>query len=170
MDIPNQSIVTKEEIVKVTRKQIEELGFTITETDKERPWGAFFVIEEKETKKFIKIFFDDKISYQENMKYSPKILIVEPKKKLSWQYHHRRSEIWRVIKGPVGIVLSDTDTESETSLYNEYDMIEIKKRERHRLIGLEKWGIVAEIWMHTDANIPSNEEDIVRVQDDFSRK
>ena len=30
-------------------------------------------------------------------KLSPKILIVNPNSKLSWQYHHRRAEIWRCI-------------------------------------------------------------------------
>ena len=40
--------------------------------------------------------------------------------------------------------------------------------ERHRLIGLEDYGIVAEIWQHTDS-VHSDEEDIVRVQDDFKR-
>jgi hypothetical protein len=34
---------------------------------------------------------------------------------------------------------------------------------------LDGWGIVAEIWRHTDVENPSNEEDIVRVQDDFGR-
>ena len=42
-------------------------------------------------------------------------------------------------------------------------------RQRHRLIGLDGWGIVAEIWRHTDAENPSDEDDIVRVQDDFGR-
>jgi hypothetical protein len=41
--------------------------------------------------------------------------------------------------------------------------------ERHRLVGLEDWGVIAEIWQHTDAAIPSDESDIVRVQDDFGR-
>lgn len=31
------------------------------------------------------------------------------------------------------------------------------------------WGVVAEIWQHTDKDNPSNEDDIVRVQDDFGR-
>ena len=47
--------------------------------------------------------------------------------------------------------------------------VRLVKGERHRLIGLEDYGFVAEIWQHTDS-IPSDEEDIVRVQDDFSRK
>ena len=49
------------------------------------------------------------------------------------------------------------------------DIIQLKQAERHRLLGLDGWGIVAEIWRHTDAENPSNEEDIVRVQDDFGR-
>ena len=49
------------------------------------------------------------------------------------------------------------------------DKIKLKQGERHRLIGLEDWGIVAEIWQHTDAARPSNEDDIVRLQDDFGR-
>jgi hypothetical protein len=30
-------------------------------------------------------------------------------------------------------------------------------------------GVIAEIWQHTDANHPSDEDDIIRVQDDFGR-
>jgi hypothetical protein len=45
----------------------------------------------------------------------------------------------------------------------------LKQGERHRLIGLDGWGIVAEIWQHTNAQQPSDEDDIVRVQDDFGR-
>jgi mannose-6-phosphate isomerase len=47
--------------------------------------------------------------------------------------------------------------------------VSLKKGERHRLVGVEEWGIIAEIWQHTDIKNPSNEDDIVRVQDDFGR-
>jgi hypothetical protein len=36
-------------------------------------------------------------------------------------------------------------------------------------VGLQGWGVLAEIWQHTDAGQPSDEDDIVRVQDDFGR-
>jgi len=36
------------------------------------------------------------------------------------------------------------------------------------LSGLGDYGIVAEIWQHNDT-VPSDEDDIVRVQDDFKR-
>ena len=102
-------------------------------------------------------------------KLSPKILIVNPESRLSWQYHNRRAEIWRVYKGEVGVIRSDDDTQNEMKIYSEGDQITLKQGERHRLIGLENYGVVAEIWQHTDKNNPSDEEDIVRVQDDFGR-
>ena len=47
--------------------------------------------------------------------------------------------------------------------------IMLGQNERHRLVGLNDWGMVAEIWQHIDANNPSDENDIIRVQDDFGR-
>jgi mannose-6-phosphate isomerase len=49
------------------------------------------------------------------------------------------------------------------------DIVQLKQGERHRLIGTSQWGIVAEIWQHTNAQHPSDEDDIVRLQDDFGR-
>ena len=54
-------------------------------------------------------------------------------------------------------------------VYNEGDQIVLQQGERHRLIGLNEASVVAEIWQHTDANHPSDEDDIIRVQDDFGR-
>ena len=68
-----------------------------------------------------------------------------------------------------GVVTSDTDVEKDTSHLSIGDIIKLKQGERHRLIGLDVWGIVAEIWQHTDTDNPSNEDDIVRLQDDFGR-
>jgi mannose-6-phosphate isomerase-like protein (cupin superfamily) len=102
-------------------------------------------------------------------KLSPKILIVQPEARLSWQYHHRRAEIWRVYQGTVGIIRSDDDTQKEVKHYSEGDQIKLSQGERHRLIGLDKEAIIAEIWQHTDPENPSDENDIVRVQDDFGR-
>ncbi|MFN5440657.1 MAG: phosphoheptose isomerase, partial [Flavobacteriia bacterium] len=94
-------------------------------------------------------------------KLSPKLLVVAAGQRLSWQYHNRRAEIWKVVQGTVGIVRSDDDTEGQT--------IKLAQGERHRLVGLDADAIIAEIWQHTDASNPSNEDDIVRVQDDFGR-
>jgi mannose-6-phosphate isomerase len=96
-------------------------------------------------------------------------LIVKPYARLSWQYHNRRAEIWQVFKGSAGIIRSDTNIENEMEIYNEGDQIILKQGERHRLIGLDDYSVVAEIWQHTDVDHPSDEEDIIRVQDDFGR-
>jgi quercetin dioxygenase-like cupin family protein len=53
--------------------------------------------------------------------------------------------------------------------YEPGDIIVLKEGERHRLIGLNDWAVLAEIWQHTDPANPSTEEDIVRIQDDFGR-
>ena len=76
----------------------------------------------------------------------PKILIVKPNARLSWQYHNRRAEIWQVYKGSAGIIKSDTDIENEMVVYNEGDQLVLKQGERHRLIGLNETSVVAEIW------------------------
>ena len=67
------------------------------------------------------------------------------------------------------MIKSDTDEEGELMTLEVGDKVILSKGERHRLVGLETTGIVAEIWQHTDPNHPSDENDIVRLQDDFGR-
>ena len=59
------------------------------------------VIDESQAQDFSNQFFKglDVQTLKIGGKLSPKILIVKPKARLSWQYHHRRAEIWRVFKG-----------------------------------------------------------------------
>ncbi|SEB06093.1 mannose-6-phosphate isomerase, type 2 [Flavobacterium gillisiae] len=150
---------------------IKDQNFTIVQQDMTRPWGGFFVIEEDQASAFAKLFFPnlEMSQIQITNKLSPKILVVAPNKRLSWQYHFRRSEIWKIIGGKVGVKTSLTDEEGEIQELSSGAFIQMDKGERHRLIGLDSWGIVAEIWQHTDLNQPSDEEDIVRLQDDFGR-
>ena len=161
--------MSKEKYKKI-QDEIESFGFTVAARDFERPWGAFLVIKEGEAQNFANRFFDgiDVDTLRVEGKLSPKILIVKPGARLSWQYHHRRAEIWQVYKGEVGIVRSNDDTEGEVVRFKEGEQVRLAQGERHRLIGLEDYGIVAEIWQHTDS-VPSDEEDIIRVQDDFKR-
>jgi len=160
------------EIFEETEAELKELALKIDSFDFNRPWGGFFVIEEKYAQKFADTYFNnlDVQSLKISGKLSPKILLVKPESRLSWQYHHRRAETWRIVKGEVGIVRSFNDTESAVVNYKEGDLITLQKEERHRLVGLKDWAIIAEFWQHTDPSNPSNEDDIVRVQDDYSRK
>ena len=134
------------------------------------PPGFFFVIKEEAAQDFAYRFFGgiDVDTLRVEGKLSPKILIVKPGARLSWQYHHRRAEIWQVYQGEVGIIRSNDDTEGQLVRFGEGQQVRLSQGERHRLIGLEDYGIVAEIWQHTDS-IPSDEEDIVRVHDDYLR-
>ena len=161
----------KYEVLKTIKTFLENNDFKIIRSDETRPWGGFFVIDELQTKSFIDFFFNNVPEAHQNIhgKLSPKILIVEAGKRLSWQYHHRRAEIWKVIGGQAGVVISNTDIETPLQTKKINDVIVLKQGERHRLIGMDKWGIIAEIWQHTNAESPSNEDDIVRLQDDFGR-
>ena len=161
----------KTEILTNIETTLSEQGFDVVKKDDTRPWGGFFVIEESQAQKFANQYFDgiNVDNLRIGGKLSPKILLVAPNSKLSWQYHHRRAEIWQVVKGTVGIIRSHTDEEGELEKFGPKDQIKLEKGERHRLIGLDDWGIVAEIWQHTDPEQPSDEDDIVRIQDDFGR-
>jgi mannose-6-phosphate isomerase len=147
------------------------LNLSIVSSDFQRPWGGFFVIDETQAKQFAELFFPgiEISTLRISGKLSPKILIVEPGKRLSWQYHHRRAEIWRSLSGAVGVVTSATDEEADTVTLTPGQEIRLAQGQRHRLKGLTDWGVLAEIWQHTDAQHPSDENDIVRVQDDFGR-
>ncbi len=170
LQFPNR--MSKSDVFSTVKKFLREKGFNIVKIDMERPWGGFFVIDELQAPKFKKEFFEDSLERKNREgqgKLSPKILIVESNKRLSWQYHHRRSEIWKVIGGEIGVKRSENDDEGPVELKRVNDFVYLHQGERHRLIGLSSWGIIAEIWQHTDADHPSDEEDIIRVQDDFSR-
>ena len=161
----------KQNVLQQIEKWIAEQGFTVVAKDFDRPWGGFFVLEESEAAKFAATFFSE-LSFdaiQITQKLSPKFLVVAPQQRLSWQYHFRRAEIWKVVNGPVAVAISATDEQLEPKTYQDGDFIKLDIGQRHRLIGLDNFGLVAEIWQHTDVSHPSDEEDIVRLQDDFGR-
>jgi mannose-6-phosphate isomerase-like protein (cupin superfamily) len=160
------------EIFEMLEKEVQEMGFEIVQKDLNRPWGGFFVISEKQIKEFKNRFFPELVLTQSqiNQKLSPKFLIVAPEKRLSWQYHFRREEVWKLVAGASEIVRSNTDEQTNPLEMKIGELVILDKGERHRLLGKHNWGVVAEIWMHTDPENPSDEDDIVRLQDDYFRK
>lgn len=160
----------KQNIFSTIEKKLQSQNLSIVSVDNNRPWGGFFVIDEKDAPKFIEYYFPTiEIPDLLKGKISPKILLIAPHKKISWQYHHRRAELWTLIGGTASVILSDTDEEKNPLIMQAQECVSIGKGIRHRLVGQDQWGIVAEIWVHTNEHLPSNEEDIVRVQDDFGR-
>jgi mannose-6-phosphate isomerase len=163
---------TADEVFDTVANAIAQAGLTIESKDFSRPWGGFFVLVENDAERFIELFFPGYTKEQLMIgeKLSPKFLIVAPNKRLSWQYHFRRAEIWRVVSGPVKVAISETDEETPGEFYTNGDIVLLSKGTRHRLIGApDNYGVVAEIWQHTDIEKPSDEEDIIRLQDDFGR-
>ena len=105
-----------------------------------RPWGKFeqFVTNEKCT---------------------VKLLYINANKRLSYQYHNKRSEFWKIIIGKVNIILN-----GEHRILSKGDLLEIPIKAKHRIEGIED-SIILEI---TFGNFDEN--DIVRIEDDFHRQ
>lgn len=169
---PLNSHQPKETLVERVRAHLLAQGFIITQVDSARPWGAFLRVENAQADQFIQTYFAD-VPVPENARHgerSPKILIVAPHQRLSWQYHDRRAEFWRTVSGTVGVCVSVTDDQpDEVRHLTLGETIALPQGTRHRLMGLDDWGAIAEIWIHTDPHQPSDEQDIVRVQDDYRR-
>jgi mannose-6-phosphate isomerase-like protein (cupin superfamily) len=158
-------------VVSRARASLACAGLTVVGEDLTRPWGGFLRISQTDIQEFIRVYFPDAglRDAHEQLALSPKLLLVAPGQRLSWQYHRRRSEIWRIVEGPLGISRSLSDEEAPMRSYAAGEVLRLELGERHRLIGLESWGVLAEIWQHIDAASPSDELDIVRVSDDYAR-
>lgn len=161
----------KQEYISKVKDIIVASSFEVADTDLTKPWGAFFRLKDDNAEAFIDKYFGDiKDQFEAFEGLSPKYLIVQPAERLSWQYHYRRAEHWRVLEGTVGVKLSNDDTEPERDVkLNSGELVQFPALKRHRLIGLDDWGVVVEIWQHTSVKNPSDEADIVRVSDDYKR-
>jgi len=145
-------------------------GLEIVETDFSRPWGGFLRFSENSLPAFIGAYWQGVDTGKSQGRRDPKVLLVAPAQRLSLQLHHRRSELWRVLDGPV-LVVHGKDREHLTQevLYTG-DVVRLACGELHRLVGaLDSWGRVAEIWEHIDASRLSDESDIERIEDDYAR-
>lgn len=168
---PEQS---KIEVVDTVESALQEAGYAIAERDDARPWGAFFRLENDNADRFVTEFFPgvdplDARLGNPDLELSPKILIVAPEQQLSWQYHNRRAERWAFLTAGAYFKSAD-DTLQGRQDVQAGEVVQFEQGERHRLVGaLGHYTLVAEIWQHTDSDEPSNEDDIIRVQDDYRR-
>lgn len=118
----------------------------------QRPWGKFIV-------------------YAENEICSVKILYIEPKRRLSLQYHNQRSEYWIVLSGIIYVTtLIDPISEKpgllEKQMLRTGDDFYILKGIAHRAENNEDVGArVLEISYGV-----FDEADIVRIEDDYGRR
>ena len=109
----------------------------------ERPWGKYFVLEDAQTHKV-------------------KRIEVKPGGRLSYQYHHKRSEVWTIVKGKARITLNDVDKE-----YAAGDVIEIPLNAKHRIMNIGEETLV---FVEVQLGTYFGEDDIVRIEDDYNRE
>lgn len=106
----------------------------------ERPWGRF----EK---------------FHENKPCTIKLIYINANSRLSLQYHKKRSEFWKVIKGTAMVEL-----DGKTIILREGETLTIPRQAKHRVGALESECMILEI-----AYGRFDENDIVRLEDDYQR-
>ncbi len=108
----------------------------------ERPWGTYEVL-------------------LDNNNVKVKRIIVNPKQRLSYQYHNKRQEQWVVVEGELTIVLDD---------YKHYrlpgESIRIDQGAKHRAWNQTEYPVT---FIEVQTGTYFGEDDIVRIEDDYSR-
>ncbi|MDN5042674.1 mannose-1-phosphate guanylyltransferase/mannose-6-phosphate isomerase [Aliarcobacter butzleri] len=108
-----------------------------------RPWGTYTILEESNG-------------------YKIKRIEVNPGKRLSLQKHFHRSEHWIVVSGTATVTVGD-----EKRLVRPNESTYIKAGELHRL---ENEGKIPVVLIEAQVGEYTGEDDIVRIEDDFSRE
>ena len=108
----------------------------------EKPWGSFENI------------LDDKLC-------KVKKITIKVGKRPSYQYHHKRSEHWVLIQGEALVTL---DGQTKKLVANNYIYIPLGARHR-----IENSGSVDLIFIEVQTGDYFGEDDIVRLNDDYTR-
>lgn len=162
---------------KMVHDRIKELGYYIVEEDLKKPWGAYYRMASDDAERFVQEFFpglslvEAKLG-RKDVELSPKFLLVAPGHRLSWQYHSRRAERWRFLTAGA-YYRSHDDAMPDILIHGRAgQVVQFDAGERHRLCSepySKNYTLVAEIWQHTDNRHHSDENDIIRLQDDYKR-
>ena len=109
----------------------------------QRPWGSFENLLDEE---YCKV----------------KRLIIKPGHRPSYQYHHKRDEIWVIVSGE-GLVTIE-NVESNVSKGN---VIHVPRTKKHRIKNVGEGELV---FIEVQLGEYFGEDDIVRVEDDYDRQ
>lgn len=121
---------------------IQKSSMKYTESEK-RPWGSFYVIQDEKN-------------------YKLKRIEVNIGKRLSYQYHKKRSETWIIIQGQATV-----NIDGKIEKYNKGQTVIIPKGAKHRVANNESTKLV---FIEVQTGSYFGEDDIVRIEDDFNRK
>ena len=90
-----------------------------------------------------------------------KEIIVKPGERLSYQYHHKRTEHWVIVQGHAVVTLNDAE-----QWFTEGMVVKIPVKTKHRV---ENRGKEDLIFIETQTGTYFGEDDIVRLEDDYGR-
>ncbi|MDJ0904194.1 MAG: cupin domain-containing protein [Xenococcus sp. MO_188.B8] len=121
-------------------ESIAQKGIAATEI---RPWGSFTTLEEGQG-------------------YKIKRIEVNPGHRLSLQMHHHRSEHWIVVSGTAKVTCGD-----EEKILSSNQSTYVPQCTTHRL---ENPGVIKLVLIEVQNGQYLGEDDIIRFQDDYSRK
>tara|TARA_B100000214_G_C23600028_1_gene460259 strand:+ start:177 stop:536 length:360 start_codon:yes stop_codon:yes gene_type:complete len=107
-----------------------------------RPWGIFFVIHDQKN-------------------YKIKRIEINPGKRLSYQYHQKRSESWIIIQGNPLITLDNS-----IRRYKQGETVLIPAGVKHRIENTGKQDIIL---IEVQTGTYFGEDDIIRLKDDYNR-
>ena len=93
--------------------------------------------------------------------YKVKEILVKPNSRLSYQFHHKRSEHWYIVQGEATVTLDDKNIVIKKGEY-----IDIPALSKHRIANNSKEDV---IFIETQTGEYFGEDDIVRVEDDYGR-
>ena len=109
-----------------------------------RPWGEFY-------------------NWDSGKGWHLKTIYVKPNSRLSLQYHHHRAESWLLLEGEASAVIGKVQGKLKTVKLKKAEFFTVPKGSAHRLQS-KKGCVIAEV---SYGNFDEN--DIVRIQDDFGR-
>jgi len=118
------------------------MSFQFIESDT-RPWGRYFVLHDEPN-------------------YKVKRIEVEIGQRLSYQYHHKRAEAWTIVQGEATVTLDGVER-----LYKVDETVIIALSAKHRVANL---GTELLIFIEVQTGSYFGEDDIVRLEDDYSRE
>lgn len=113
-----------------------------------RPWGVYYVLEDKPN-------------------YKVKKIVVNPENRLSLQSHKHRSEHWVVVSGTATVEIRNSEIELDwVNDLHPNESCYIKMNTKHRLANFGKIPLVI---VEVQVGEYTGEDDIVRFEDDYSR-
>lgn len=107
-----------------------------------RPWGQYWVLDDATTHKV-------------------KRILVDPDERLSYQYHHHRSEAWTIVAG-IGRITLDGVVKD----YKVGETVIIPQGMKHRIENPLNSPL---IFIEVQHGSYFGEDDIVRIEDDYQR-